>query len=455
MFGTPDTRHSKRVPNSEQEAEFMPRTSKLAVNGGPTSVTREQRGITAWPIITKDAEEAVLEVLRRGAMSGRDVTMQFEREYAEWHGVKYALGHNTGTASLQAAMWACGVGVGDEIIAPSYTYWASALPVFTLQGTVVFADIHPDTLTIDPRDIEHRVTDRTKAIVAVHIGGYPCDLDPILDIAARHDLSVIEDVSHAHGGLYKGRLLGTIGHVGCFSIMSGKALAVGEAGMLITDDRGIWERATVWGHYGRTTATYSNGAEEEPIISDPALQPLAGLPWGGYKYRMHQLSAAVGRVQLRQYKERMEEIQKAMNTFWDLLEGCPGVKAHRPAKDSGSAIGGWYAPRGLYRSEELGGLPLAAFSAAVRAEGTKCGSYRTPMHLHPLLLEADIYGHGKPTRIANSDRDLRQYEGSLPVTEAVAQIAYGIPWFKHHWPEIIEEHANAYRKVAEHADELL
>ena len=422
----------------------------LARSGGPKCVTRDQRGITEWPIITVEAEQAVLEVLRRGAMSQCDVTMAFEEEYAAWHGVKYALGHSSGTAALQAAMWACGVGVGDEIIAPSYTYWASALPVFSLQGTMVFADIHPDTLTIDPTDIEHRISERTRAIIPVHIGGHPCDLDPILDIAERHGLAVIEDVSHAHGGLYKGRRLGTIGRVGCFSIMSGKALATGEAGMLITNDRGIYERATVWGHYGRTTATRWTGDVQEAIVTDPELQTYRGLPWGGYKYRMHQLSAALGRVQLRQYQGRMAEIQRAMNYFWDLLEGCPGVRAHRPARDSGSTMGGWNAPRGILKPDELGGVHLAEFSAAVRAEGSVCAARRGGMHLHPLLNEADIYQHGKPTRIANSVRDLRQPAGSLPVTEQTPHTVFAVPWFKHYWPEIIEQHAAAFRKVAEH-----
>src|SRR5262249_29957467 len=157
--------------------------------------------------------------LRAGSMSGTDVTFQFEREIADWHGVRHALAHNTGTAALHCAMYACGVAYGDEIIGPSLTYWASTLPAFSLGATVDFADIDPETLTIDPRDIEHRITPRTKAIVAVHYCGHPCDMDPNMEIAARHGVKVIEDVSHAHGGLYKGRLVGTIGHIGAMSVM--------------------------------------------------------------------------------------------------------------------------------------------------------------------------------------------------------------------------------------------
>jgi len=420
-------------------------TSQLAIFGGPKAVQTDPGDIFTWPIITKEDEDAALEVLRAGKMSDTDITREFEKEFAAWHGVTYALAHNTGTAALHAAMFGCHVGVGDEIICQSLTYWASALPAFSLGATIVFAEVDPETLTLDPADIEHRITDRTKAIVVVHYCGYPTDMDPIMEIAERHGVKVIEDVSHAHGGLYKGRLVGTIGHVGAMSVMSGKALPVGEGGVLISNDREIYERAVALGHYERTATE----------LQHPDLKPYAGLPLGGHKYRMHQISSAVGRVQLRYYRERMEEIQKAMNYFWDLLEGVPGLKAHRPPAGSGSTMGGWYAPHGLYVAEELGGLSIHKFCEAVRAEGvpTSPGA-NLLLHLHPLLNEADVYGHGQPTRIANSDRDVRQPLGSLPVSETMPERVYWIPWFKHYRPQIIEEHALAFRKVAEHAEEL-
>ncbi len=378
-------------------------------------------------------------------MSGTDVTVQFEKEYAQWHGMQYALAHNTGTAALIGAMFGCRLGEGDEIIAPSLTYWASALPALQLGATIVFAEVEPHSMCIDPKDIEHRITKRTKAIVAVHYCGYPCDMDPILEIANRHGVKVIEDVSHAHGGLYKGRLVGTIGHVGAMSCMSGKSLAIGEGGMLVTNEKEIYQRAVAFGHYERT----------KDLADNPELAPFAGLPMGGVKFRMHQLSSAVGRVQLKHYEGRMAVIQKAMNHFWDLLDGVPGIHPHRPTKSSGSTMGGWYAAHGLYRPEELGGLPIQKFADAVRAEGGICSpGANFALHLHPLLNQADIYGEGKPTRVAHSDRDVRQGPGSLPVTEGMQERVYSIPWFKHFRPEVIAEHAEAYRKVAKHAKEL-
>jgi len=428
--------------------------SELALEGGPKAVRTDPGDICAWPIIDREHEEAVLEVLRRGAMSGTDVTEQFEREFADWHGLEFALAQSSGTSSLHAAMWACGVGVGTEIIAPSFTFWASILPALNLGASVVFAEVEPHSLCIDPADIEHRITEHTRAILPVHYCGHPADMDPIMDIARRHGPKVIEDVSHAQGGLYKGRMVGTIGDVGAMSLMSGKSFAIGEGGILITDEREIFERAAAFGHYERTGRP-SNFSENKGQITDPELQKFAGVPLGGFKYRMHQLSSAVARVQLRRYPGQVAEIQKAMNHFWDLLEGVPGVRAHRPPKDSRSTMGGWYAPHGLYEADELGGLPIEKFCEAVTAEGagTSPGA-NFPLHLHPVFHEADIYGHGKPTIIANADRDLRQPEGSLPVTESMPRRCFWIPWFKHCRPDVIAEHAAAFRKVAEHADEL-
>ena len=245
---------------------------------------------------------------------------------------------------------AAGVGVGDEIISPSVTYWASCLQALSLGASVVFAEIDPDTLCIDPNDIEHRISERTKAIVAVHYCGHPADMDPIMEIARKHNLKVIEDVSHAHGGRYKGRTVGTIGDVGGMSLMSGKSFATGEAGIMTTNDREIYDRALAFGHYDM----YS-----EENIETEYLKPYAGLPLGGYKYRVNQLSSAMGRVTLKYYDGYVAEIQQAMNYFWDLLEGVPGIAPHRPAKGfrqhHGRLVrGSWPLPSGRgWRSLDL------------------------------------------------------------------------------------------------------
>ena len=427
--------------------------SRLAILGGEKAVTEPPGNLFTWPIVTAEDEQALLEVLRRGGMSGNDVTKQFEADARAFFAVRHALGYCNGTASLLGGMWACGVAAGTEIIGPSLTYWASVMPAWSLGAGIVFADCLPDTLCIDPGDIEHRITDRTRAIVVVHLYGHPCDMDPIMAVARRHGLRVIEDVSHAHGGLYKGRMLGTIGDVGCMSLMTGKSLPCGEGGMLLTDDRLLWERAIAFGFYGRTGAgRYTGGASE---VTDPGLARLRGLPLGGVKHRMNQLSAAMGRVQLRHYRERAAEIQQAMHCFWDALEGVPGIRAHRVPSESDSTMGGWYFPVGLYRPEELAGLPVGRFCEAVTAEGVSTSpGANFPLHLHPVFHEADVYGQGHPTAVAACGRDARQGPGSLPVSEAVPERVFKVPWFKKHRPEAIRPYAEAFRKVADSADEL-
>jgi dTDP-4-amino-4,6-dideoxygalactose transaminase len=422
--------------------------SDLALLGGKKAVQKDPKDTFVWPIVTKEIEDAVLDVLRAGRMSDIDVTQKFEEEYARWHGIKYALAHNNGTSAIHSAMFGLGIGHGDEVICPSVTYWASCLPAYSLGGTVMFADIDPDTFCIDPADIERRITERTKAIVAVHLLGMPADMDPIMEIAHRHRLKVLEDVSHAHGARYKGKLVGTIGDVACFSIMSGKSFAAGEGGMMITNDRRVYERAIIFGHYERHPSA----------VQFDDLKSGAGLPWGGYKYRMHQLTSAMAIIQLRNYSRQMEEIDRAMNYFWDELEGIPGIRAHRPPKGSGTTKGGWCGASGHYRAGEVGGLSIARFCEAVRAEGSPCHhGDDAPLHLHPLFNTVDVYGQGRPTRIANLPLgvDIRQPPGSLPVSEGIFEKFFSVPWFKRYYPEIIDEHVRAYRKVAENFKDLL
>ena len=427
--------------------------SQLAIYGGPQTITHDFGEIFDWPIITNEDESAVLDILRTRNMSGIDVTIKFEREFARYHGVEYALATNNGTAAVHSAMFACGIGIGDEVICQSSTFWASVLPVLNLGGTVVFADIDKNTLTLDPIDVESKITRNTKAIIVVHYFGHPTDMDPIMDIAKKNGIKVIEDVSHAHGGFYKGRLLGTIGDVGAMSVMSEKGFAIGEGGVLITHDQKIYERAIAFGHYERTGGFGTRSTND--LIQDKELQRFSGTPLGGFKYRMHQMSSAIGRVQLKYYKQRMLEIQKAMNYFWDLLEDVPGVKSHRTSINSGSTMGGWYMPHGIYCPEEIGDISLEKYCEVVRAEGvyTKPGMNEL-LHLKPIFNDADIYGHGIPTRIANSNNDIRQMKGSLPICEFMSDRVFSIPWFKHYRPDVIEQYASAFAKVSNLAAEI-
>jgi dTDP-4-amino-4,6-dideoxygalactose transaminase len=428
---------------------------RLAIEGGPQAMKNFDAGRLHWPIVTDEDEQAILQVLRDGTMSGTEITKQFESEFAAWIGSEYALGTCNGTAALLEAMWACGVGAGDEIICPSITYWASAAPALQLGASVHFADIDPQSLCIDPNDIEHRIGPNTRAIVVVHYCGHPCDMDAILPIARRHGVRVIEDVSHAHGTLYKARPCGTLGDIAAMSMMTGKSFPAGEAGMLVTSDRELYERAVAFAHYERTGVASNYNAADNQITRED-LSAFAGIPLGGCKHRMNQWSSAMGRVQLKHYDERIAEIDRAMKRFWGLLADTPAVRPHGPPADSGSTMGGWYFARGLYDATALGGVSCERFCEAVRAEGVPLATAgaNAPLHTHAVFHQADLFHQGQPTAIAFGQRDVRQGPGTLPVSEAIKEIALAVPWFKHDEPEFIEQVAGAYRKVALQADRL-
>lgn len=406
---------------------------KLALLGGEPVIKETPEWLFKWPIITEEDEAAALEVIRKNKFSGTDITEAFCEEFAAWIGSKYALAFSSGTLSLQAVMFAIGLEEGDEIICTTKTYWASAAPANNFRAKAVFCNIN-DMLSMDPADLERCITPKTKAIMVVHYLGYPCDMDAIMSIAKKHNLKVIEDVSHAQGGLYKGKRLGTFGDVSAMSMMSGKAFAAGEMGMLITDSRVCYERALAYAHHERFKPAYIQECTD--------LLPYCFMPLGAVKGRVNQLCAALGRVQLKYYDQRCAEIRKAVNYFWDLLEGLPGIKPVRVDESTGSNMAGFYIPVARYYPEELHGLSVNRFCEAVRAEnGAFCGpNFNTCLHLHNFFRE---YAH------IPSDSDDTILQAS------VDKQCFSAPWFKHFDKEWIERYAAGFRKVVENHEQLL
>lgn len=414
----------------------------LAILGGEKMININCGDMFKWPIVTDEHKKAVCAVLDEGSMSAINITREFETAYAKWHGVKYGLGCNNGTAALHCAFYGLGIGEGDEVIAPSFTYWATALPVLSLRGKVIFADIEEETLGLDAADVERKITPRTKAIVVVHYASMPANMDKIMAVARKHNLKVVEDVSHAQGGLYKGKLLGTFGDVSASSLMSGKSFAIGEAGIMLTDDQKIYERALLFGHYER---------HEDVRLEE--LTPYTGIPCGGYKYRMHQASAAFGLVQLKYYQRQIDEIDRAMTYFCDKLEKIDGITPIRVNKNSGNTNAGWYSALAKYDSAAFGGLSLSKFVDALTAEGMLVGAGgNKPLHLHPVFNEMDIYGSGKRT---NDTAGGLVRNVSLPVTEDINDKLIMLPPIKHDRPDVIDMHVETFKKVAIHHRDLL
>ena len=419
---------------------------KLALLGGTPTITEPAPAdLFAWPIITDEDEAAALEVIRANKFSGTDITAKFQDEFAAWQGRKYAIAFTNGTMSLSAAMFAIGLGAGDEIICPTKTYWGSVSQAINFRATAVFCNIN-EMLSMDPDDLERCITPRTKAIMVVHYFAYPADMDRIMEIARRHNLAVIEDVSHAQGGLYKGKKLGTFGDVAAMSMMSQKSFAAGELGMLVTDDRRIYERAMAYGHYERNNANYITECDD--------LVPYFHIALGGVKGRANQLCTALARVQLKYYDERCAEIRRAMNYFWDRLEGLPGIRAIRVDESTGSNMAGWYCPHGAYHPEELHGLPVSRFCEAIRAEGFPSwdgGNFC--LHTHRFFKDFDFFNEGVPSRIVANDRDARVDDEKCRPSEQ--RYCFSAPWFKHFNKEWIDRYADMYIKVIENHEQLL
>ncbi|MBR4654042.1 MAG: DegT/DnrJ/EryC1/StrS family aminotransferase [Kiritimatiellae bacterium] len=422
--------------------------SNLAFLGGRPVVEKADESLFHWPIVNDAMRKAQAEVLETGNMSGTDIARRFEAAFASWQKRKYALSHNNGTSALNAAMHAIGLGPGDEMICTSLTYWASCTGALALGAGVVFCDIDPNTLQMDPASFEARITPRTKAVMVVHYMAHPAPMDEIMSIARRHGIKVIEDVSHAQGGHYKGRMLGTFGDVAAMSLMSCKSFAIGEGGMLVTDDAEIYRRAIRFGHYDRIADVFS---EEE-------MEATKNVPFGGLKNRMHQVSAAIGLEQLKKHDAEIAEIDRAMKYFWKGVEDVPGIRVIYP-RDEGSDKAGWYASRFIYDSRAFCGVSNVTFCDALNAE---CGGgfsfgCNMPLHLSSVFFDVDVYGHGRPTATAfmPEGTDLRKEHGLLPAAEAANSRTLGEPWFKHDDHARIDPYIEAFRKVAANAAELL
>ena len=420
---------------------------KLAITGGTPVLKAQDEGLFHWPIVNDAMRAAQAQVLETGNMSGTDIARRFEASFASWQERKYALSHNNGTNALNAAMFAVGLGPGDEIICTSVTYWASCTGALALGAAVVFCDIDPDTLQMDPASLEAHITPRTKAIMVVHYMAHPAPMDEIMAIARKHGLKIIEDVSHAQGGHYKGRKLGTFGDVAAMSLMSCKSFAIGEGGMLVTDDAEIFKRAVVFGHYDRII----------DVCTDEEMEGPKNIPWGGLKNRMHQTSAAIGLEQLKKHDAEIAEIDRAMKYFWKGISDIPGISMIYP-KEEGSDKAGWYASRFLYDAAAFGGISNVTFCEALNAEA--CGGFsfgcNMPLHFSSVFFDIDIYGHGRPTASAflPDGVDLRAETGALPNAERVNMRVLGEPWFKHDDHAKIDPYIEAVRKVAANVGEL-
>lgn len=256
-------------------------------------------------------EQAVLNVIKRGWLTMGAVTQEFEDAFSDLIGAKHAVAVSNATAALHLACLALGLGPGDEVIAPALTFVATTNAILYTGAQIRFADIiGPTDLTISPIQISRLITPRTKAIMIMHYGGYPCQVEDILEIAGQHGLAVIEDAAHAPAASLDGRALGTWGDIGCFSFFSNKNLATGEGGMLVTNRSDIAEKARLLRSHSMTTLTwdrYQGHAYSYDVVDL------------GYNYRIDEIRSSLGLVQLAKLKNNNARRKLITERYWDGL----------------------------------------------------------------------------------------------------------------------------------------
>ena len=265
----------------------------------------------------------VKEVLDSGLGASTYGTMnkRLEEAFAARFGVRYAITHNSGTSTLHSCLAAAGVGPGDEVISPALTVISNAFVTLHQNAVPVFADIDPETFNMDPKDAERRITPRTKVIMPVHLYGLPCDMDPIMALAEKYHLIVVEDAAQCFLGQYKGRLAGTIGQMGSFSFENTKHMSTGDGGIVITNDERLAEAVRKFAcvGYGMVTAASGQVRSKAFAFQDPNFKRHTGFGW---QYRLPEVAAAIGLAQVARLNEYVAKRQEIWALYADAVKGC-------------------------------------------------------------------------------------------------------------------------------------
>ena len=335
-------------------------TEKLAIDGGPKSVTNKLAG---WPQFDEKAIDAVQEVLRSGKVNywTGPKGMEFERKYADWQGSKYAISASSGTSALHIALSALGIGPGDEVIVPSYTFIASSFSIVQAGAVPRFADVNIDDHCISIESAEKLVNERTRAIMPVHLYGNVCDMDGILDFARKNNLYVVEDNAEAFGGVYKGKKTGTLGDVAACSFCQNKTFTTGgEGGMVTTDDEDLAWRARSFRDHGYDVKQRLSLLELEQRL--PYIHNMVG-----WNYRMTEMQSAIGLAELERIDTWNLPIRRRnARIIIDSIKDLPRL-VYTPI-DTEDRRNGWYVMAFSLDIENMS-CDIDQFVAACAAEG--------------------------------------------------------------------------------------
>jgi len=427
--------------------------TKLALTGGTPVRTK------IFPqsnTIGEEEKKAVMKVLDSGNLSqyvgtwnpdfyGGPMVKEFEKNWADAFGVDYCMAVNSNTSGLYACMGACDIGPGDEVIVSPYTMTAGAIAPLIYGAVPIFADIDEDTFCLDPKSIEANITPRTKAILLVHILGHPSDMDEIMAIAKKHNLKVIEDCAQSPMSTYKGKLVGTIGDVGVFSLNYHKHIHTGEGGMIVTNDPVIAEKIQLIRNHGEAVVAGKKTKDIKNIF--------------GFNYRMTEMEAAVGTEQLKKLPGLIEKRIEYADYLSGIIGKLPGITPPL-VKEGCKHV---YYLQTFKFNKEIIGIHRNTFVDALRAELPTmvlrenspiigCG-FAAPLYLQPLYQQ----------RLNQCSFNCPRYEGNVSYEKGICPVTERMFYdevFTHEFmrPSFskadLEDVVNAYQKVYENVNEL-
>lgn len=415
--------------------------SKLAILGGERTINIKSPHFK-WPPITQETVDAVVKQLHESISiyDKSGIIDEVERMLASYYGRKHALLTNSGTMAIYSMYMASDLKEGDEVIVPTYNFFASAAPLFYTGAVPILCDSEPNTGNIDPKDVKKRITKRTKGISITHMWGVPCDMDEITELAKQYELLLFEDFSHAHGAEFKKKKIGSFGNVAAASFQAQKVLTGGEGGILLTDNDEIYYRAVLLGHYNKRAL--QEIPKEHPLYRFA----VTGM---GLKLRIHPLSAAMIKQQFSHLEEWLKQKREFAQYITEHLQELPGIQ---PPQIPHSKLPSWYAYLLQYKPEELGGLPIDKFYSALKAEGcievdrpgSTCPLNYLPLFQDPSMIFPNYMGKVKHSR------------GEFPVAEKFHEHSIKLPvWYDPNDKEIVDLYIQSFRKVIENYREIL
>ena len=408
--------------------------AKLAINGGTKQVTEE---FPSWPVFDGAEIQGITEVVKSGKWGGKwggawwrcfaedepcpdqrpaqrekggqistDIpqVVLFQEEFAKYHDVKYAMACANGSVAIEAALKALGIGPGDEVIVPPYTFVTTATSVLHVNAVPIFVDIDPETYNMDPARMEEAITEKTKAVIPVHFAGQCCDMDKILDIAKRHKLYVIEDCAHAHGAEWRGRKAGSLGDLGTFSFQSSKTMTSGEGGVITTNnkDLAIKCHSLIW--IGREV--------NKPWYEFYSL---------GWNFRLTEFQGAILRAQLTRLEQQVEKRMDNARYLTEKIRNIPGIN---PIKwDERATKHSFYLY--MFRFDpKIWGISRIRFQEALAAEGVEVfNSYAAPIYQNDVFINQNFYPKGCPLNCLHYGRDLdyKAFSEKCPEAERICK----------------------------------